>query len=317
MISGLNAQALRVCWQFLREGSGILYTDNVARIRVLLKKRTCQRVSVLGIELLLSVLRDSIYKEEELKRAELCSFMGRFEKICVSLHLSSKNEPYLAYYVTTDLSVFCEWLSSVPDFSQKRLEIEVDDDIYRQFSGPLETMRMLRGDHITVKELPQAVCKRWSQSFVESTTSRPIHRSSFKIEYMFYDLLPFRLTEQESSDVIEQQRANLLHSDTDRMRALLLGLRDIVKVRYSKDGSNSALMGIIKPAEREEIQVHFARNLTIVANVVSERILSQLGFDKECLKPVGRTNLPLRELVGDASILGQLSIVFHLNNKAY
>ena len=91
---------------------------------------------------------------------------------------------------------------------------------------------------------------------------------------MFYDLLLFRLTEQEFSDIIEQQRANLLHLDTDRIRVLLLGLRDIIKVRYSKDSSNSALMGIIKPAEREEIQVHFARNLTIVANVISKRILS-------------------------------------------
>ena len=134
---------------------------------------------------------------------------------------------------------------------------------------------------------------------------------------MFYNLLPFQLTEQESSDIIEQQRANLLHSDTNRMRALLLGLRDIVKVRYSKDGSNSALMGIIKPAEREKIQVHFARNPTIVANVVSKRILSQLSFDKKRLKPISRTNLPLRELVDNASILEQLSIVFHLNNKAY
>ena len=62
---------------------------------------------------------------------------------------------------------------------------------------------MLRGDHITVKELSQAVCKRWSQSFVKLTISRPIHRLFFKIEYMFYDLLLFRLTEQESSDVIE------------------------------------------------------------------------------------------------------------------
>ena len=88
------------------------------------------------------------------------------------------------------------------------------------------------------------------------------------------------------------------------------------KYNVNADGSTSALLGTIKLNEQEEIEVHFAPNPTISANVVSQRTLLRLGF-KGKLTPVECTKQSLHHLVGDASVVEQLKIIFHLDGKPY
>ena len=78
--------------------------------------------------------------------------------------------------------MFCEWLSSVPGFDQKQIEIEVGADLFPQLEVPLETLTVLRGRNITMKGLSEDTCNRWAQSFRAGTSSPFIHRMGFIVK---------------------------------------------------------------------------------------------------------------------------------------
>ena len=229
----LSAQVLLACRQLFREGREILYNDNTASIHVTLKNRVGLQVAVLGSVLYLFADPNSGKGKngrENLRDEELSNFAGRFANLSISFCLDPdvmRDEHY-----TEHLSVFCEWLSGIPDFAQKRVEIGIDDDLYRRLHSPLETMKMLRSRRITVKGVPECTQRRWRQNFVDETPSIPIHKLFVGLREFLFGAAQHLLERQESSDIRKRSNDHMARSDVDALRELVLEAIRLVEARF-------------------------------------------------------------------------------------
>ena len=184
-IPGLSGQVLRVCQLLREEGTHILYGDNVACIRLRVYNSQYPEVSILGSIPVLGKtwLNHRLQGNEDCGRDhDLRRLAGRFTKLSILLSCAPQEDEPTGSWATMLLSMFCEWLSSVPGFDQKQIEIEVGADLFPQLEVPLETLTVLRGRNITMKGLSEDTCNRWAQSFRAGTSSPFIHRMGFIVK---------------------------------------------------------------------------------------------------------------------------------------